>query len=185
MSGACSLKTCWEAGPSFRQIGDALKQLYRNAIQVQVHIRAYSVFFIFSTSCYCMRNLPFGALWPLFQPYHYDIQIQVHITAYSVFVFYTSCYHMCNPPFGTLWPSCFFSFFSFEVSFFFQIRLTAFFCNLGESIQLWNCSYFCIGRNNVSTIASLSQVSSRHRLDLCPRTDSKAQGRVTPNFMLY
>lgn len=34
VSGSCEVKTCWRTMPSFNEIGDTLKDKYRQAVQV-------------------------------------------------------------------------------------------------------------------------------------------------------
>ncbi|CAG2177284.1 unnamed protein product [Oppiella nova] len=38
VSGSCELKTCWRSMPSFRQIGDILKEKFESATEVQLKV---------------------------------------------------------------------------------------------------------------------------------------------------
>ncbi|XP_054257211.1 protein Wnt-5b-like [Macrosteles quadrilineatus] len=76
VSGSCSLITCWQQLPSFRQIGDYLKDKYDGATEVRATRRgklqikdpqfniptANDLVYLEESPNYCIRNLTLGSL---------------------------------------------------------------------------------------------------------------------------
>ncbi|XP_068624141.1 uncharacterized protein [Battus philenor] len=76
VSGSCSLITCWQQLPSFREIGDYLKDKYEGATEVKVSRRgklrlgnphytlptAHDLVYLEESPNYCIRNETLGSL---------------------------------------------------------------------------------------------------------------------------